>query len=185
MESINPAAVIDVVEKKKEECVKKQWVLYTNKSGEKILVRDVLSKMCDWLDRFKSAGDTIVDFDPAHAAIPWIIVKTLLQVCENCTPQGSISYQGCPQIAVNDCQIFGKMVESLEVISSIVTRYTEAEARVLIRTSNLTNQLSAAIVKLYGSSLRFLAQAYRYYGQNTLSKISVTRIFRRLEKCTS
>lgn len=90
VENISPAAVIEVVEKKKEECVKKQWVLYTNNLGEKVLVRDVLSKMCEWLDRFKNIGNTAVELDPGHAAIPWLVVKVLLQVSQDCTPAENI-----------------------------------------------------------------------------------------------
>lgn len=62
--------MVQAVEDKKKECEKKQWTLYTNKAGEKVLVRDVLSKVCDWLERFKQVGDMAVQFDPAHAAIP-------------------------------------------------------------------------------------------------------------------
>lgn len=76
-------------------------------------------------------------------------------------------------MVVNDCQTFGSMLESIEVISSIVTRYTELETRVLIRTSILTKQLSAALVKLYATALRFLAQARRYYSQSSLSMYPV------------
>lgn len=61
------------------------------------------------------------------------------------------------------------MIESIEAVASIIARYTEVEARVLLRTSNLTKQLSAALVKLYGSALKFLAHASRYYGQSTFS----------------
>jgi hypothetical protein len=73
-------------------------------------------------------------------------------------------------MVVNDCQTFGSMLESIEKISSVVARYTELETRVLIRTSVLTKQLSAALVKLYAAILRFLVQARRYYGQRTVSK---------------
>jgi hypothetical protein len=71
---------------------------------------------------------------------------------------------------VNDCQTFGSMVESLEGISSIIVRYTGLETKVLIRKSNLTDQLSASLVKLYTSTLQFLAHASRYYGKSTLSE---------------
>lgn len=40
----------------------------------------------------------------------------------------------------------------------------------IIRTSNLTTQLSAALVKLYRAVLKFLAQAAKYYGQNTFKR---------------
>jgi Na+/phosphate symporter len=77
---------------------------------------------------------------------------------------------------VNDCQTFGSMIESLETISSIIFRYTELETKVLIRKSNLTNQLSASLVKLYTSTLQFLADASRYYGKSTLSEQHRLRI---------
>ncbi|RYP15969.1 hypothetical protein DL765_005409 [Monosporascus sp. GIB2] len=147
-----PSEIIQVVEEKKKDCEKKQWVLYTNEAGEKVLVRDTLSKVCFWLDKFKQVGDVAVQLDPGHAAIPWMAVRALLQM------------------AVNDCETFGGMVENIEAISSIITRYTEVEARVLFRTSNLTKQLSVALVKLYGSALRFLAHASRYYGQSSVKR---------------
>jgi hypothetical protein len=74
-----PSQVVEVVEIKKEECVKKQWA-YTNRMGQKVLVRDVLNKVVDWLEKFKQVGDAAVQFDPGHAAIPWMAVRTLLQV---------------------------------------------------------------------------------------------------------
>ncbi|KAK3357803.1 ankyrin repeat and SOCS box protein 7 [Lasiosphaeria hispida] len=149
---LQPSEIMQVVEQKKQDCVDKQWVLYTNKAGEKVPVRDVLAKVIDWIDKFKEVGDMAVQFDPGHATIPWAVVKMLLQA------------------AVNDNQTFGTMAESLERISSIVVRYTDLETRVLIRTSALTSQLSTALVRLYGSALGFLAHACRYYGQSTLKR---------------
>ncbi|RYP46525.1 hypothetical protein DL768_007272 [Monosporascus sp. mg162] len=39
-----PSEIVQAVEEKKKDCEKKQWVLYTNGAGEKVLVRDTLSK---------------------------------------------------------------------------------------------------------------------------------------------
>lgn len=61
------------------------------------------------------------------------------------------------------------MLEAVETVSSIVARYTALETRVLIRISTLSKQLSAALVRLYGAVLRFVAHARRYYAGNTLS----------------
>ncbi|KAM0259059.1 hypothetical protein ACHAQJ_003560 [Trichoderma viride] len=149
----SPAAILKIVEQKKEECVKKQWVLYTTKLGEKVRIRDLLDKVCGWLDKIKEIGDVAVQFDPGSAAIAWTAVKVLLQM------------------AVNDSQTFGSMVESLETISAIIVRYTELETRVLIRTSNLTNQLSTALVRLYGAALKFLSHVRRYYGHGTFRRV--------------
>lgn len=61
------------------------------------------------------------------------------------------------------------MIEDAEAVSRIIARYTEIEARVLIRTSSLTKQLSTALVKLYRSSLEFLADAIKYYKKSSAS----------------
>jgi hypothetical protein len=76
-------------------------------------------------------------------------------------------------MVVNDCQTFGGILENIEKISSIVARYSELETRVLIRTSALTKELSVALVKLYAATLRFLAQARRYYRRSTFSKHAI------------
>ena len=76
------------------------------------------------------------------------------------------------QLSVNDCQTFGRLLESVERVSGIITMYTELEARVLLRTSILTAQLSAALVKLYTATLIFLSQAHHYYQQRTISEFS-------------
>lgn len=71
--------MLQAVEVKKEECERKQWN-YTNSSGENILVRDILNKVCGWLDKFQQVGDAAAQLAPGHAAIPWIAVKALLLV---------------------------------------------------------------------------------------------------------
>lgn len=73
------------------------------------------------------------------------------------------------------------MAESLEVIARIITRYTELETRVLFRTSHLTKQLSVALVKLYGSALRFLAHARQYYGKRTIRESTSPQVLRSLD----
>jgi len=46
-----------------------------------IVVREVAEKIISWLNKFKEVGDTIVQFDPVHAALPWAGFRLLLQVC--------------------------------------------------------------------------------------------------------
>lgn len=59
--------------------MRKGWKL--NKlNGDVVIVRDVLEKIVGWIQRFKEAGDTIVQYDPTHAALPWAAVRVMLQV---------------------------------------------------------------------------------------------------------
>ena len=52
--------------------------------GEEVMLRDVGTKILHWVDRFKQVGDIIVQYDPAHAALPWAGFRFLLQVGLNC-----------------------------------------------------------------------------------------------------
>ena len=52
--------------------------------GEEVMLRDVGMKILHWVDKFKQVGDIIVQYDPAHAALPWAGFRFLLQVGLNC-----------------------------------------------------------------------------------------------------
>lgn len=65
---------------KQDECLKKQWILYTNKNGEKVMVREVFDRMSGWISKFKEVGDIAVQYDPSHAALPWAAVRFFLEV---------------------------------------------------------------------------------------------------------
>ena len=66
-------------EESKQRSVESRWK-YTRKSGETVVIRDVFEKIVRWLDVFKQVGDMAVQYDPAHAALPWAGVRFLLQV---------------------------------------------------------------------------------------------------------
>ncbi|KAI7919212.1 ankyrin repeat and SOCS box protein 7 [Pyricularia oryzae] len=149
---MDPSEIARIAQRKRDECVKKQWNLYTNKAGDQVKVRDLLSSVVNWLNRFKEVCDAAVQFDPVHAALPWAVVRGLLM------------------IAVSDVQTFGTMVEGVDRISALITRYAKLESTVLLRTCDLTSQLSSALVKLYGSVLKYLANTCRYYRKSTLKR---------------
>ena len=51
--------------------------------GEDIVLRDVGMKTLQWVDRFKEIGDIAIQYDPGHAALPWILFRFFLQVSSN------------------------------------------------------------------------------------------------------
>lgn len=55
-------------------------MLFTNKEGKEVRVRDVVDKVSGWVDQFIRIGNAAVQYDPAHAALPWAEVRLLLQV---------------------------------------------------------------------------------------------------------
>lgn len=70
----------EITEKSREDCVKKRW-RYTRKSGESVILVDLFGKIVKWIDLFKQVGDIAVQYDTAHAALPWAGIRFLLQVC--------------------------------------------------------------------------------------------------------
>jgi hypothetical protein len=66
------------VDEKKKACLKGRW---TYKKGNKeIIIRDQLEKVVEWVNKFKEVGDTAIQYDPVHAALPWAGVRFFLQV---------------------------------------------------------------------------------------------------------
>lgn len=66
-------------EKSRQRSVESRWK-YTRKSGETVIIRDVFEKIIRWIDMFKQVGDVAVQYDPAHASLPWAGIRFLLQV---------------------------------------------------------------------------------------------------------
>jgi len=79
----SPAKLDDllrVVEEKKAECTKKQWRIPRGHGKETVVLRDIFAKIATWVQKFVQIGDTIMQYDPGHAALPWAAVRFLLQV---------------------------------------------------------------------------------------------------------
>ena len=76
----NPKAFAQSLEEKKKECDSKKWTLFRRSDGTEVKLRDVLEKITLWVRRFECIGDTVTQFDPAHAALPWAGVKFLIEV---------------------------------------------------------------------------------------------------------
>lgn len=71
--------VLEAVEKKKLLCLQKRWK-YTRRNGEVIILRDLLEKVVVWVNKFKQVVDVAIQYDPLHAALPWVAIRFLLQV---------------------------------------------------------------------------------------------------------
>ena len=63
----------------------KQKLIDTRDDGKKskrIIVRDLADKLLSCISKFVAVGDVLVQYDPGHAAIPWAILRFILQVCK-------------------------------------------------------------------------------------------------------
>ncbi|KAF2751050.1 hypothetical protein M011DRAFT_396327, partial [Sporormia fimetaria CBS 119925] len=153
----NKAAVLQkllaVTTEKKELCLKKRWK-YRGKNGD-VVLRDQLEKVTAWLVKFKDTGNAIAQYDPSHVALPWAGVLFLLQ------------------ITINDSQIFGEMIDGVELVAHTLARYTILEQLYLTQgqPSAMHDQVTDNFVKLYVSILRYLAKAKTYFAKPTLRRI--------------
>ena len=63
---------------------RKRWVNYSYTwKGRTYKIFGLLNNVTKWVERFKSIGDIIVQYDPIHSALPWAAVRMLLQVCSH------------------------------------------------------------------------------------------------------
>ncbi|RFU26523.1 hypothetical protein B7463_g9825, partial [Scytalidium lignicola] len=160
--------VLALAEERRAECLKKRWKLKHN--GKVIILRDVFEKLIKWINSFMMIGDVAIQFDPGHAALPWAGVRFLLQW------------------TINDSQIFGTMIEGLEITANLIARYSLFETLYLQSNSSATDRLKHSLVSVYASILTFLGRALHFYDQNTairfvksLVKISDTVVEQSLE----
>ena len=70
--------VINIVEDKQKLSRIKQWKI--KRGDESVPLRDLFGNIIKCINKFKEVGDTLVQYDPAHAAIPWAAVRFVLQV---------------------------------------------------------------------------------------------------------
>ncbi|KAF4880032.1 Ankyrin repeat and KH domain-containing protein 1 [Colletotrichum siamense] len=146
-------AVLRVAEDKRDMALRKGW-RFTNRSGEVILVRDLLEKIVDWVNRFKATGDTIVQYSPTEAALPWAAVRFLLQ------------------IAVSEVELFGALVNDLEYIARMLVRYRAFE-EVYLRgsQSEMEKTLGNCLVRLYAEVLTHLSYAVTFFKENNIKRL--------------
>jgi hypothetical protein len=73
------ADILRVIEDKKRLCQDRGWKL-RKRNGDVVSLRSMFERMVDWIVKFRDFGDVAMQYDPAHAALPWAAVRFFLQV---------------------------------------------------------------------------------------------------------
>ncbi|KAK2667987.1 NWD NACHT-NTPase, N-terminal [Fusarium oxysporum f. sp. vasinfectum] len=153
--------VLKLTVKAQKECDDKAW-RFRRKDGATVSVRDVLTKIVKWVEHFVVIGDTVVQYDPGHAALPWAGVRFLLQ------------------IMIGDFQAYKFMLESIESLSELLCYYACVEDILLQfskapkngpSASDATQKLRDALVQLYVNVLTYLARARKYFQTYTAKRV--------------
>lgn len=145
-------AALKVAEDKRQISVRKRWKISRPNGGEDIILRDVLEKIVRWIRCFRDVGDSIMQYDPGYAALPWAAVRFLLQS------------------VINDVDVHTAMVEDLEMVTRVMARYDRIERQYLPRHAGTDDQLSNAIVSAYGAVLQFLSNAVKFFRESSTQR---------------
>lgn len=79
-ESSDPKDILLVTQTQKDETWKKRLSV-KRRNGERVFIYDIFGKTAKWIQKFISVGDVAVQYDPAHAALPWAAIRFVLQAC--------------------------------------------------------------------------------------------------------
>ena len=149
-------ALLLLVQEKQRKSTEKRWKL-RKRSGKVVFIRDLFEKIAHWINKFKEIGDTIVTYDPTHAALPWAGVRFLLH------------------LAISDIELFGSVVEGVEIVSRLITRCGYHEAVYLApigrHTTDSGSLLKDTIIRLYVKILEYLAKSAEYFQRGTSKRI--------------
>jgi hypothetical protein len=126
-----------VTNERKEECIKKRWKVSIK--GRTIILSDLLEKVAVWVNKFVAVGDTAVQYDPGHAALPWVAIRFILKA------------------SLSETEIFGAILQVVESLARTLTRCTVTETLYLCSSFKISDRLRGALVSLYASILTFLA----------------------------
>ncbi|KAK4225942.1 hypothetical protein QBC38DRAFT_529985 [Podospora fimiseda] len=146
--------VLKAANDKKDESMKKRWKVVIK--GCTIILRDVLDKITVWVSKLMKIRDTIVQYDPVCAALPWAAVRFILQA------------------AVNDVETFDFVPQSLENIANFIAYFGVFELRYLDQKLSATptfDNLSASLITLYASILEYLTEILHRFSQHSVVRL--------------
>ncbi|TLD14961.1 hypothetical protein PspLS_10833 [Pyricularia sp. CBS 133598] len=148
------ADVLAETRAKKDECMRKRWK--TTVKGRTIILRDVLEKITVWVNKFAEVGPIIASCDPVAGGLPWAAIRFILKA------------------AVNDVEIFGFVLQSVESISNTLASAAIFEVLYLDQAPHkfaVSERLSECVVALYAAILQYLSATLRYYSQHTATRL--------------
>lgn len=163
------SAVLKDVEAARDLALRKRWK-FTKSNGDVVILRDVMEKIVGWIQRFKETGDAAVQYDPAHAALPWAAFRFLLQTTVSEVQVFSAVAGDCERLKNN----FGYNQANLVAVEEVARNL--AKYRIFERLhlrgpqSEIQAEIEHALVHLYAEILRQLSYAVKFFSERTISK---------------
>lgn len=143
--------LLESINKDLDDQAKRQQIV-KRKRGKPLVLRHLYARIVTCINKFKNIGDIVVQYDPAHAALPWAAVRLVLQAL------------------VSEHELYTSMLEGLEYISEVITRSAWMETLHLKASSILRTPLQRELVKLYVAVLKFLAKARQHFSKGKIHR---------------
>ena len=133
-------------EARKEDSKAKQWkVKMPGKDGHEVVLRDVYGSIVSCATKFRDVGDLAIQADPGHAALPWAVIRL------------------CLTAAINEHEMYGVMMQGIEMVSGLVTHYIVIERIFSNEDSDHANAVKNSLLALYTAIMDFLLEALKYF----------------------
>jgi hypothetical protein len=71
--------ILELVQVSQFSRLQKRWK-FKNRDGKDVTFRELFENTVLWVGKFIVVGDTLMQYDPGHAALPWAAVRLVLQV---------------------------------------------------------------------------------------------------------
>lgn len=117
-----------------------------------------------------------MSYDPGHAALPWALIRFLLQVCLASRVDGVLLIWRL-YASMGDIEKYEFVGESLERVSRCICRCQLLEKLYLGGNTAATAQFKSALVRLYGLILLYLLKAKGFFDKKRSSTCSIRRHF--------
>ncbi|KAJ5240485.1 uncharacterized protein N7469_002076 [Penicillium citrinum] len=142
--------LVSIVNKRQEECESKFWKVKLG--DEEIVLRDYTDKIVDWVGK---AGDIAVQFAPPQAAIPWAVIKSVMQV------------------PVIEGEQMAALLATTEKVVSVIGRGQVYESVYLKNTpaDTLSKNLESALTAIYKTALDLLYESGSLFAQSTPKRV--------------
>ena len=138
--------VCDEAKARQDESEKKQWkVKKPGKNDEEVKLREVYGVIASCATRFLDVGDLVVQADPVHTVLPWLVIRT------------------CLTAAINEHEMYCIVMQGLEMVSSLVTHYIVIEQIFVVEDTDHTRAVRNSLLALYTAIMDFLLEALNYF----------------------
>ncbi|RPB17988.1 hypothetical protein L211DRAFT_332719 [Terfezia boudieri ATCC MYA-4762] len=150
--------LLTVIKEIRGTCEKQKLIdtIDDGKKSRRIIVRDLADKLINCVSKFVAVGDTLIQYDPGHAAIPWAIVRFILQS------------------AIVHKERMAEIVTNTEYLGKLIVRCVAYEELYLVESKPCNYfSLKLAVEKLYLEILKFLVETAK---QLNRTKLGIPRI---------